>query len=120
MKRRRPPSLFGGKPMAESEHGSVTRMIDLARQGDVDAKVRLWERYRKLLYAMAHDSPEDGPRSGAVDTSDVVAEAAFRFFEADLLQHVQDRKHLQNWLRQLVRGKKIDLARREAARPTTP
>jgi hypothetical protein len=100
--------------------GSVTRMIDLARQGDADAKLQLWLRYRKLLYAMARDGSDDDQRSGAADTSDVVAEAGRRYFSADLLDHIRDRKHFQNWLRQLVHGKRTDQARRETARPTVP
>ncbi len=106
--------------MASSERDSVTEMIDRARQGDVDAQVQLWERYRKLLYAMARDGSDDDLRSGATDTSDIVAEVGLRFFTADLLANIQDRHHFKNWLRQLVRGKKIDLARREAARPAVP
>jgi hypothetical protein len=81
--------------MADSDRGSVTRMLDLARQGNVDAKVQLWERYLRLLYAMAYDVMDDEHRSGAQGTSDVVAEAGVRFFTSSLLENVRDREHLQ-------------------------
>ena len=106
--------------MAESEHGSVTHNIDLARGGDRDAKAWLWERYRRLLYTMAHDRSDDDTRSGANDTSDVVGEVGVRLSKGDLFDNVKDRKHFQLLLRQVVRGKAIDLQRREAARPTIP
>jgi DNA-directed RNA polymerase specialized sigma24 family protein len=105
--------------MADSTRGTTMRLIDLANKGDIDAKGQLWERYRKLLYAMAHDIPTEEP-SGAADTSDVVAEAAVRFLAADVLEGIKDRDHFKNLLRQIVQGKKIDMIRREEARPAQP
>ena len=102
--------------MSDSAPGSVTQMLGRAKQGDAEAKRELWERYVKLLYAMARDGTDDDHRSGTADTSDVVHEVAVRFLAADL-DKIADRKHFQNWLRQVVRGKRIDLIRRESARP---
>ena len=36
--------------MSESAYGSVTNDIVLASGGDGNAKARIWERNRKLLY----------------------------------------------------------------------
>jgi DNA-directed RNA polymerase specialized sigma24 family protein len=92
-------------------------MIDLARAGDAETKLKLWERYRNLLYAMARDVSDDDDRSGAADTSDVVAEAAARYFGANLFRDIQDRRHFLSLLRRIVHGKAIDLHRREVVRP---
>jgi len=102
--------------MAESERGSVTKALDAARAGDVDAKVWLWERYRSLLYAMAQDHSDDDTRSGAADTSDVVAEAQLRIFADDFFDDIESREHFKNLLRRIVAGKAIDLQRRNKVR----
>jgi len=102
--------------MAESERGSVTKALDAARAGDVDAKVWLWERYRSLLYAMAQDHSDDDTRSGAADTSDVVAEAQSRIFADDFFDDIESREHFKNLLRRIVAGKAIDLQRRNKVR----
>jgi len=107
--------------MSESEHGSVTHNIDLARGGDVDAKAWLWERYRNLLYEMARDHSNDDTRSGAADTSDVVAEVGVRIFLADdIFDDIEDSEHFKNLLRRIVAGKAIDLQRRNTVRRRTP
>lgn len=103
--------------MSESHSSAVTHQIKLAAQGDYDAKTWLWERYRKLLYAMAHDHQDNDSRTGAADTSDIVAEVGVRFTGNDLFAHVRDREHFQALLRHVVRGKAIDQIRREMARP---
>jgi hypothetical protein len=98
--------------MPESEHGSVTHNIDLARGGDGDAKAWLWERYRRLLYAMAQDHSNDDTRSGANDTSDIVAEVGLRMSKDNLFAGINDRKHFKYRLKQVISGKAKDQIRR--------
>jgi DNA-directed RNA polymerase specialized sigma24 family protein len=105
--------------MAASEHGSTSRLIELARQGNDDAKWQLWSRYLKFLYVVAHGVVHN-MRSGEADTDDVVQDAAVRFFETDMLRNVQDRTHFRNYMRRLVHGKGIDQLRRKEARPAIP
>lgn len=102
--------------MSESEHGSVTHNIHLARGGDGDAKAWLWERYRRLLYTMAQDHSNDDTRSGANDTSDVVAEVGVRMSQDNLFAGVKDRKHFKYRLQEVISGKAIDQIRRANVR----
>lgn len=83
--------------------GSVTIHIERARQGDATAKAWLWERYVRFLYVVA-DRHAD--RS---DVSDVVQESGIRMLRDEVLANVTDRKHFQNLLRRIVRGKASDL-----------
>src|SRR4051812_34630841 len=102
--------------MSTSEPGSVTNQIRRAAAGDRDASAWLWERHRKLLYAMAADRCDTEGRSGAADTSDVVAEAGVRFADEEFFVGVKDRRHFQARLRQVISGKASDQRRRDSIR----
>jgi RNA polymerase sigma factor (sigma-70 family) len=96
----------------------VTNRIRNAAEGDRGAAAWLWERHRQLLYAMARDHRHDESRSGAVDTSDVVAETGVRFAEDSFFAGVKDHVHFRARLRQVIRGKAIDFRRQQALRHT--
>ncbi len=99
---------------------TVTRKIHQAAQGDRDAVEWLWNRYVRLLYAMAGDNRESRIRSGAGDTSDLVAEAGLKFLRENFFEGIQDRRHFHKLLRRVISGKAIDFNRREILRATEP
>ena len=102
--------------MFESERGSVTHNIVLASGGDGNAKAWLWERHRRLLYTMAQDHSDDNTRSGANDTSDVVAEVGVRMSQDKLFVGVKNRKDFKIRLRKAISDKAIDQIRRAKVR----
>src|SRR5262245_48795135 len=95
--------------------GSVTRWIDLARQGDSQAAGQLWQRYFRRLVGLARSALEGAPRRLA-DEEDVALSAFDSFFrgaEKGRFPDLNDRDGLWRLLVVMTRRKAAHLKRDE-------
>jgi DNA-directed RNA polymerase specialized sigma24 family protein len=96
-------------------HGSVSRWIDGARQGDDRAADRLWQRYFHQLVGLARAALKGAPRRAA-DEEDVALSAFDSFCrgaEAGRFPDLTDRDNLWRLLVVLTRRKAAHLKRDE-------
>jgi DNA-directed RNA polymerase specialized sigma24 family protein len=98
-----------------TSQGSVTRWIDLARQGDGQAAGQLWQRYFRRLVGLARSALEGAPRRLA-DEEDVALSAFDSFFrgaEKGRFPDLNDRDGLWRLLVVMTRRKAAHLKRDE-------
>jgi DNA-directed RNA polymerase specialized sigma24 family protein len=96
-------------------HGSVTRWIDHARQGDESAAARLWQRYFQQLVGLARAALKGAPRRAA-DEEDVALSAFDSFCrgaEQGRFPDLNDRDNLWRLLVVMTKRKAAHLKRDE-------
>lgn len=94
---------------------SITRWIDLFRQGDADAAEIIWNRYFSSLVGVARSKLGMIP-GGTLDAEDIALSAfhtLYRAASANRLPQMQDRDGLWQSLMLITTGKVLDAKRRE-------
>ena len=99
----------------DAASGSITRWIDLFREGDDEAAKVLWDRYFSSLIALAH-SKLGGLAGSTLDAEDIALSAfhtLYRSASADRLPDLSDRDDLWRSMLLITSGKVVDAKRRE-------
>jgi DNA-directed RNA polymerase specialized sigma24 family protein len=111
--------VCGGRGVAMTDQGSITRWIGELREGEQAAAEKLWEVYFQRLLRLARGRLESAPRRAA-DEEDV-ALSAFHSFCRGARQgrfpRLADRHALWPLLVAITSHKCVDLRRREGRRP---
>ncbi len=95
--------------------GSVTRWMDLVKEGDEEAAQKLWERYFERLVGLARNQLRGLPK-GPADEEDVVLntfDSFYRGAKAGRYPELKDRNNLWRLLIAMTANKARDLARRQ-------
>ncbi len=95
--------------------GSVSRWMDLVKEGDEDAAQKLWERYFEQLVGLARSQLRGLPK-GPADEEDVVVstfDSFYRGAKAGRYPELKDRNNLWRLLIAMTANKAKDLARHE-------
>ena len=98
-----------------SPKGSVSRWMDLVKEGDEQAAQKLWERYFEQLIGLARNQLRGLPK-GAADEEDVVVNTFDSFYRGakdGRYPDLHDRNNLWRLLIAMTANKARDLARHE-------
>lgn len=93
-----------------NSEGSITRWLDLAKQGDSHAGQRIWEQYFQQLIGLARKKLQTAPRRVA-DEEDVVLMAFDSFYrgvEAGRFPQLEDRHDLWQVLVMITARKAVN------------
>jgi RNA polymerase sigma factor (TIGR02999 family) len=93
---------------------TLTELIHLAANGDVEATERLFAATYPELRKLARGRLRAGGRQTLLDTASLVHESYLRFAGAGQLR-LEDRVHFLRWAAKVMRSIIVDFARRRAA-----
>jgi RNA polymerase sigma factor (sigma-70 family) len=93
-----------------NEKGSVTVLLDLAREGDIDARNQVWERFYNRICAMARWRTAWRASATPESSKELAHDAFLRAVDADA--QFESRQAFFGYLARIVRNLSMDLARR--------